>query len=89
MEPITRLQLQNRAAKRRLDISIRQANIEIVSEVMSLADSGYILRQYRKSWPTLTEEFKEGLVELLKKKFPDSSIYFYGNTEVNLIVDWS
>jgi len=89
LEPISRLQLQNRATKRRLDISVQQACIEIISEVVSLADSGYILRHYSKKWPSLTEEFKDGVLDILKKKFPGSSIYFCGHTEVSLIVDWS
>jgi hypothetical protein len=85
--PVTRKQLidmkETIEKKRILDIAVQQICIEVISDVMSYASDGNVI--YTKTF-SVSSEVREGVLSILRKKFPDSSVYF---RDLTLFIDWS
>lgn len=85
--PVTRKQLiqmkETIEKKRILDIAVQQIYIEVISDVMAYASDGNVI--YTKTF-SVSGEVREGLLSILRKKFPDSSVYF---RDLTLFIDWS
>ena len=71
-----------------VDYAINKVAIEIVSEVVSMAESGNICQQYSKTdwYKPIILEYKDILIKVLRSKLGDTRVYFVNDI---LIVDWS
>jgi len=81
--------LRNLYAK--ADNEIVKLSEEIISQVLDKATYYPGNMQYsRNEWNLkLNQHMMDKLCLLLRKTFPDSSVYFISNTNRTLIVDWS
>jgi hypothetical protein len=89
MQVYLRNDLKNLYAK--ADNEIVKLSEEIVSQVLDMATYYPGNMQYtRNDWNLkLNKHIMDKLCLLLRKTFPDSSVYFISETNLTLIVDWS
>jgi hypothetical protein len=85
--PVTRKELcnmkENLEKKRLFDITVKQICVEVISDVIAYASDGDVI--YTKTF-SVSPDIREGVCSILRKKFPDSSVYF---RDLTLFIDWS
>jgi len=94
--PMSRSELQNLKVtleRERLTTEIvEQLILQVTNDVIELASTNNIRRQYSKDdWNPIemTDDIQERMCYKLRQNFPDCSVYFLKRAFLTLIVDWS